>query len=555
MRVEISLKALRAIQKDFYQFKHMVNFFEIGDCRVEMMELKKLISTFATFGKEDIFEIQVENEPHTHIIIEKGTFKGKLTTPHRDKQTINQKEHFLNFSQTQQTNNNMNTNLMTATELTAVALIKAIADSKAVNKAKTLSSMLRDKGVDVSVRGLREKGFNENHVWTRTEDAERYLKTLPEDVFMEICPVIDEYYDNVHYTAPAPTGPAPTAKAINTATPEDVEEAAERVKNNIIQMVKDLTPNNGDANMAEVKKMITEAEERSADNLFSAQLKTIEELTEQKLYIDNLYKIVEKHITTKETVYVTPNVPAGQKVDGLQHSQFKDLLEMTVGLRPVNLFPWITGGAGGGKTHSAKQISEVLNVKFRSLSVCAQTTAAALFGYQNAQGIYISTTFRDCYENGGLFCLDEIDNGNPNILAALNSALSNGHCSFPDGQVEMNKDFYLIATANTVGNGATKNYVGRNPIDGATRDRFEFIHWSYDADIELKVMAKNNKTVFDRVKKLRDMAEEKGLTCIISPRATAGISAMTAMGWSIEKAINSAITEKLTPQEKSALSL
>lgn len=466
--------------------------------------------------------------------------------------------------------NTVNTTmLMTATEVTASELINLIADSKNLNKAKTLNSILLNKGLDISVRGLRAKGLNETHIWSRLADMEKFLisENFNYDTLQEVKKEFQYAIDN----PPAPY--IPQAPKVTTATApttdKDIEEAANKLKENIIKMMQELTPKGNSADMEEVKNLISIAEERSADNLFNSMVKLIEKDQEQEREINklrnsiketdqglqNLYEVVEKNIAIKEAVYVTPKVPEGVKIKGMQHMQFKELLEMTFALRPENLYPWITGGAGGGKTHSAKQVSEALNVKFRSLSVCAQTTAAAIFGYQNAAGTYISTTFRDCYENGGLFCLDEIDNGNANVLAALNSALSNGHASFPDGQVEMNKDFYLIATANTTGNGATKKFVGRNPIDGATKDRFQYLHWSYDPNIELNVMAKGNKEIYNKIKALRDMAEQKGLECIISPRATAGVNALINIGWTMNKAINAAITEKLTPQEKSALSL
>lgn len=150
--------------------------------------------------------------------------------------------------------------------------------------------------------------------------------------------------------------------------------------------------------------------------------------------------------------------------------------------------------------------------------------------------------------------MDEIDNGNSNILSALNSALANGFCSFPDGQIEMNKDFYLVATANTTGNGATKAYVGRNQIGADTKDRFAFLDWTYDEEIE-KVLCGNDMTAFNKVKELRNAANKHNLTCVISPRATASIAALIRVGFDLNEAVNFAITEKLTPQEKTALCL
>lgn len=438
---------------------------------------------------------------------------------------------------------NFNTVNTATTMQTANLLIELIHRSKELNKAKTLNTILNDNGIDMSVRGLRAKGYNETHVWTRTPAMEKYL--IAEGVTHEKVTDAVEKFQYAIDNPPAPYVPqpkpesttAPSAKFIaDRATPQQVEDAAERVKNNIIQMVKNLTPNAASVDMQEVQKLIDTTEERLNDHIFNVAFE--------------LKKLCTPQI---EKVYITPNVPDGAKV-GTTHKQFDQLLKMVIAGKQVSRFPWLTGGAGGGKTHAAAQVAEALNVKFASLSVCAQTTQSAIFGYQNANGNYICTPFRDCYENGGLFCLDEIDNGNSNVLAALNSALSNGHASFPDGSIKMHKDFYLIATANTTGNGATKAYVGRNQIDAATKDRFFFLDWTYDQEIE-KMMADGNMDAYNKVIELRNKANQNNLTCVISPRATAGIAALLRIGFELNEAVNFAITEKLTPQEKTALCL
>jgi hypothetical protein len=85
---------------------------------------------------------------------------------------------------------------------------------------------------------------------------------------------------------------------------------------------------------------------------------------------------------------------------------------------------------------------------------------------------------------GGVFLLDEIDAGNPNVLLQINSGVSNGFLEFPDGMIKRHDDFRLIATANTFGNGADGNYVGRNKLDKATVNRFIPIVWELDEEIE-----------------------------------------------------------------------
>jgi hypothetical protein cdiviTM7_01719 len=105
-------------------------------------------------------------------------------------------------------------------------------------------------------------------------------------------------------------------------------------------------------------------------------------------------------------------------------------------------------------------------------------------GYRDATGSYHNTAYREVYENGGVFMFDEIDNGSASILTILNSALANGHGEFPDSRVPRHETARFIASANTIGRGATSEYVGRAPIDAATIDRFAFIPMDTDEDLE-----------------------------------------------------------------------
>jgi cobaltochelatase CobS len=85
---------------------------------------------------------------------------------------------------------------------------------------------------------------------------------------------------------------------------------------------------------------------------------------------------------------------------------------------------YLVGPAGSGKSYIAEQACELLNLPFYQISVCNQTTQSLLLGYQNAAGHYVRSNFREAFEHGGVFLLDEIDNGNANVLAVLNSALA-----------------------------------------------------------------------------------------------------------------------------------
>jgi hypothetical protein len=197
---------------------------------------------------------------------------------------------------------------------------------------------------------------------------------------------------------------------------------------------------------------------------------------------------------------------------------------------------WLVGAAGSGKTTLASQVASKANLPFAALSVCSQTTKTDLLGYLDAQGVYRSTSFREIYENGGVFCLDEIDNGNANVLAVLNSAIGNDFNSFPDKVVKRHRNFVVVACANTFGLGATAGYVGRTQIDAATLDRFFFVDMPYDDGLEAHLagvggvdspiwdaeskQVPNVSAWMDIVKKIRDKVLQLGIKTIVSPRAT-----------------------------------
>jgi hypothetical protein len=165
---------------------------------------------------------------------------------------------------------------------------------------------------------------------------------------------------------------------------------------------------------------------------------------------------------------------------GVQHASFEALLRIVATRKNV----WLFGPAGSGKTSAAHAVSKALGLPFFAKSVGPQTSEASLLGYHDANGNVVRTQLREAYENGGVFLLDEIDSANPAVLVVINALLANGHASFPDCVVEKHADFVLLAGANTIGQGADRQYVGRQQIDAATLDRFVYVQWDYDPAIE-----------------------------------------------------------------------
>lgn len=241
-------------------------------------------------------------------------------------------------------------------------------------------------------------------------------------------------------------------------------------------------------------------------------------------------------------------------VKGLKHKQLKDLILMIGQRMPVLM----VGMAGTGKTHAAAQTAEALKLPFYSMSVGAQTSKSDIIGYMHAGGGYVATLFRKAYETGGVFLMDEIDAGNANVLIQINSALSNEYCAFPDAMVQKHADFAFIATANTYGNGANRQYVGRNQLDAATLDRFTVLGWEIDNALE-KALVKNyangerwHKTLLE----LRKYVDKQTMRVLVTPRATLRGTLLLESGFPFEQVVDMAVLHAFpSDKQKNAMEM
>lgn len=257
----------------------------------------------------------------------------------------------------------------------------------------------------------------------------------------------------------------------------------------------------------------------------------VEKMREVERYLNDRAAVIEKELAEK-LLNLTPikvELPSGEvKNIGLQHKVFESVFKLACLRQNV----WLVGPSGSGKTHLVESIAKALDLKFEAISVGLQTSKTDLFGYTDAHGNYVETAFFRCYKNGGVFLLDEVDNGNANVLAMINAATSNSLCGFPVGMVAKHKDFIFMAAANTYGLGANAVYVGRNQIDGATRNRFAFISVDYDETLENALTP--NKAWLARVRRIRRAIDDLKEKVIASPRASILGSAAIECGFSID---------------------
>ena len=164
-----------------------------------------------------------------------------------------------------------------------------------------------------------------------------------------------------------------------------------------------------------------------------------------------------------------------------------DCLPAIIDLMALRQHVYLYGPAGAGKSHIAHQAAKVLGLPYRYESLQPMSTPSLLWGYMSATGVYVPGSLYEVYRNGGVLCLDELDNASSAMLTALNAALANGCCAFPCGMVDRHADFILVCTGNTIGQGPTDDHRDRRAIDSATRDRLAFEPVGYDERLEREI--------------------------------------------------------------------
>lgn len=217
--------------------------------------------------------------------------------------------------------------------------------------------------------------------------------------------------------------------------------------------------------------------------------------------------------------------PQAGRIEHKSYARLKQIAQLRgfQGERP-NI--WLVGPVGSGKTSAASQLAQDLGLPFYFNG--AIDTEYKLRGFHDAQGRLISPPFRQAFEHGGVYLFDECDASMPGAVLAFNAALSNGACDFPDGEVKRHADCIIIAAANTWGQGATHDYVGRMKQDAAFLDRFIQLSWDYDEQLEHAMTGNPRWT--NRVQKIRAAITDLKIHHIVSPRASYWGAVLLAAG-------------------------
>lgn len=148
---------------------------------------------------------------------------------------------------------------------------------------------------------------------------------------------------------------------------------------------------------------------------------------------------------------------------------------------------FLVGPSGCGKSFLARDLAEALEMEYGELPLTAGATPSWLVGAETISG-YKTRPFVEIYEKGGVFCFEEMDAADPNMLLLVNNALANEALTNPvtGKEIAKHSNFVAVATANTWGLGANRQYTGRERLDAATLDRWRVgrVEMDYDADVE-----------------------------------------------------------------------
>jgi hypothetical protein len=206
----------------------------------------------------------------------------------------------------------------------------------------------------------------------------------------------------------------------------------------------------------------------------------------------------------------------------------------------------LVGPAGTGKSTIAEDAAKALDTEIRAQACGPQDTRADWLGFIDANGRYHRTPFRDAYEHGGIFLMDEMDAANAGVLVKINQALSMGWYEFPDSRITRHPTFRVIATANTYGKGADRQYVGRQPLDAATLNRFPVtleVDYCDEVDEASVMMFATTDSIRAQLtdwlawcRNVRQQSDANRLGIITSPRSLgAGAALIAGLGWSIDR--------------------
>lgn len=204
---------------------------------------------------------------------------------------------------------------------------------------------------------------------------------------------------------------------------------------------------------------------------------------------------------------------------------------------------WMVGPAGCGKSTIARNTAKELDVPYLCISCGIGTSATEFTGYKYPNRE--ATKFAEFYAKKSIILIDEMTALDPSVAQVINAALANNEIETTTGTVLRHPECIIIATSNTFGNGADRQYVANNQLDASTIDRFTgaIIEVNYSNKYESQF----DQEVVNYVRLLRACIKTNSLRRIASTRMIQAAEKMKKVGmsdWKDLLIINWSDTEK-----------
>lgn len=204
---------------------------------------------------------------------------------------------------------------------------------------------------------------------------------------------------------------------------------------------------------------------------------------------------------------------------------------------------WMVGPAGCGKSTIVRDTAKKLGMPYLCISCGIGTSATEFTGYKYPTRE--ATKFAEFYAQKSIILIDEMTALDPSVAQVINAALANDEIETTTGTVHRHPECIIVATSNTFGNGADRQYVANNQLDASTIDRFigAIIEVNYSEEYESQYDAE----VVDYVRVLRKIIKINTLRRIASTRMIQAGQKMKKAGisdWKNLLIINWSDTEK-----------
>lgn len=285
-----------------------------------------------------------------------------------------------------------------------------------------------------------------------------------------------------------------TETEIVEATPIE-ETPSNIVEFDLDRLVREIDQTFQEKDKEHMSKYLTELNKKSADKLTDFEKFLVNKLREHEAsyaqIVRNYKQELLDEISRGRTLITISGTNQEIGVGHMDHPKMEDVIKTLV----LNKRAMLVGPAGTGKTTIASQIAEKMRLPFYKYSCSRDSSVFDLLGYkQPTSEQYLETSFLKCYENGGIFLVDEYDAMSGDMSLFFNGvADASKFLSVPHRdakpQAVKHKDFHIVMCGNTWGKGSHE-FTGRDFQDAALMDRFRYSrhHIGYHHELEKRLM-------------------------------------------------------------------